>query len=108
LIGHFHCDLHDAVNVAPGRQVWQGDRDRALTFRQTKDKPLLFVPVLTVNTRRPTTVIAERREDLTLEDSTANTFSIEDWSAAILSLLIHRERLPSPAAIEAHNYPAVA
>ena len=60
---------------------------QAVCLWEEKQTSLLFVsPVEGVS--KPMLVIAERRADLVYEDSTANTFPLEDWSASMISVYL--------------------
>lgn len=72
---------------------------QAICLWEEKRTALLFVPPVG-STRGSTLVIAERRTDWSFEDSTANTFPIEDWSASMicvyLMLLVKENAINEP------------
>jgi hypothetical protein len=70
--------LPDSVETVRAFCLWE----------ETGDKTLLFVPPVE-KIRGATLVIAERPNgDEVFEDSPANTFPIEDWSAAMISVFL--------------------
>jgi hypothetical protein len=75
-MNHVFYRLPDSLQTVTAFCLWREERNA-----------LLFVPPLN-RLRGATLVIAERQPDGVFEDSTANVFPIEDWSAAMISVLL--------------------
>jgi len=60
---------------------------QAICLWEDNKTSLLLVPPVG-KLRGPMLVIAERRKDWTFEDSTDNTFPLDDWSAAMIAILL--------------------